>query len=110
MSGVCHRGDVLDSDRGDRACVRAGDDGTCRGAGCGAGLVGLDGGPESVVVGDVLYSSGAAVDVVDGVGALLVAVAVSHLVAAVAGALAVDDVVIEGVVAVALWGVEEVET
>lgn len=104
VSGVRDWGNVLDGDgmRGYRAGVGAGDDGVCRGAGGGPGLVGLDGGAESVVVGDVLDSSGSAVDVVDGVGSLLVAVSVSHLVAAVGSAFAVDDVVVEGVVAVAL--------
>jgi hypothetical protein len=70
-----------------------------RGAVCGSWLIGVNDSPESVSVSDVVYSASSSVDVVEGVGSLLVSVAISNFGTRVAGTMSINNVVTESVVA-----------
>ncbi|KFM75918.1 hypothetical protein X975_18461, partial [Stegodyphus mimosarum] len=95
---IGNRGNVIDR----WSSVRASDEGCSWGTGSGSWFVGLDGSTESKFVSNVVYASGSAVDVVDGVGSLLVTITVTYFRSGVGSSEFVNDVIIESIVSVSI--------
>ncbi|KFM82203.1 hypothetical protein X975_19726, partial [Stegodyphus mimosarum] len=93
-----NRGNVIDG----WSSVRASDEGCSRGAGSGSWLVGLHGGTESQFISYIVYSPSSAIDIVDGVGSLLVAVTITYFRSGVGSSKFVNDIIIESVVSISI--------